>query len=81
MDELTTLLELLSNRSVMKRKEAIRRLHAHVHRQDAYLIGLSLHYVSEHDPAYTVRNLARQAFYRMGVSPPTGTVWDEAYAF
>jgi hypothetical protein len=81
MDEMDALMELLSSRSVLKRKEAIKRLHVHLHRQDAYLLRLSLHYLSEHDPAYTVRNLARQAFYRTGMSPPKGTVWDEAYAF
>jgi hypothetical protein len=78
---LAALLELLSNRRVLKRKEAIKRLRAYLHRQDAYLMWLSLHYVSEHDPTYTVRNLARQAFYGAGIPLPKGALWDEAHIF
>lgn len=81
MDELTRILEMLSSKRVLKRKAAIRELYAHLHSKDAYIARLSLHYVSEHDPAYTVRNIARQAFYRIGAPPSKDATWDKAYVF
>lgn len=81
MDDLNTIVEKLSSRSVLERKGAIRQLSAYLHRKDAYIARLSLHYVSQHDPAYTVRNIARQAFYRAGGPPPADGVWDKAYVF
>lgn len=80
MNELEAILAKLSSRSVLERRVAIRLLFAHLQGKDAYLARLSLHYVSEHDPAYTVRNIARQAFYRIG-QPPAAGVWDKAYMF
>jgi hypothetical protein len=75
-------LRRLSSKKVMERKEAIKALARLLHHQDAYLVRLSLHYVSLHDPSYTVRNLARQAFYRIG-EPPSADVhsWERAYLF
>jgi hypothetical protein len=81
MDELSTIMEKLASRSVLERKSAIRQLSPHLHRKEAYLARLSLHYISQHDPAYTVRNIARQAFYRVGEPPSADGVWDKAYAF
>ncbi len=81
MDAIAAILEMLSSRSVLKRKEAIKQLSAHLHLEDAYIARLSLHYVSEHDPAYTVRNIARQAFYRIGAPPSRDATWDKAYVF
>lgn len=81
MNEIAVILEKLSSKSVMERKQAIKRLSAHLHLKDAYMARLSLHYVSEHDPAYTVRNIARQAFYRVGVPPSRDATWDKAYVF
>jgi hypothetical protein len=81
MQQLEEILAKLSSKSVMERKEAIRELYAHLHGKDAYIARLSLHYVSEHDPAYTVRNIARQAFYRIGAPPSKDATWDKAYVF
>lgn len=81
MDELNAIVEKLSSRSILERKSAIRQLSAYLHRKDAYLARLSLHYVSQHDPAYTVRNIARQAFYRVGEPPSGDGLWDKAYLF
>lgn len=71
----------LSSRKVMERKSAIRALMTHIPRKEGYLARLSLHYVSIHDPCYTVRNLARQAFYRIGEPPPQDQAWDRTYLF
>lgn len=71
----------LSSKSVLARKDAIRQLSKYLHGKDAYIVRLSLHYVSEHDPAYTVRNIARQAFYRIGAPPSRDVIWDKAYVF
>jgi len=79
--QLEEIIAKLSSRSVLERKEAIRQLYAHLHTKDAYIARLSLHYVSEHDPAYTVRNIARQSFYRIGAPPPRDSTWDKAYVF
>jgi hypothetical protein len=81
MDEITAIMELLSSKSVLTRRVAIRQLSAHLHMKDAYMARLSLHYVSEHDPAWTVRNIARQAFYRIGAPPSKDATWDKAYVF
>jgi len=81
MDEtISTIIERLSSRSVMARKSAIRDLKRHIGRGDSHLARLSLHYVSEHDPCYTVRNIARQAFYAMCAPPPQGA-WEKAFLF
>ncbi|MFH0737430.1 MAG: hypothetical protein V1827_03005 [Candidatus Micrarchaeota archaeon] len=80
MDELHILIQQLSEKSVMKRKRAIIALKAHMHRHDAHLARLCLHYVSEHDPCYTVRNIARQAFYLIGEPPEEGS-WERHHLF
>ena len=64
----------------MKRKEAVRQLSRYIHHSEGYLARLSLHYVAEHDPSFTVRNIARQAFYRIG-EPPDGGSWERAFFF
>jgi hypothetical protein len=81
MNELEMMITRLSSKSVLERKAAIRELSAHLHNKDAYIARLSLHYVSVHDPAYTVRNIARQAFYRIGAPPSMDATWDKAYVF
>jgi hypothetical protein len=79
--EIYALLQKLSSKRVLERKEAIRCLSVHLHLKDAHIARLSLHYVSEHDPAYTVRNIARQAFYQVGAPPSRDATWDKAYVF
>lgn len=79
MEEVNTLLHMLSSRSIMQRKVAIRLLKKHM-KGGSYLAGLSLQYVSIHDPCYTVRNIARQALYPS--QPPNGaTVWEKVFSF
>lgn len=80
-DKLKRNLHRLSSKSVMERKEAIKELARLLHHEDAYMARLSLHYVSVHDPAYTVRNLARQAFYRIGSPDLDEKAWERAYLF
>lgn len=65
----------------MERKKAVKELMEYLHHGDAYLARLSLHYVSQHDPSHTVRNLARQAFYRIGNPPEDSQSWERAYIF
>jgi hypothetical protein len=74
-------LEKLSSRKVLERKKAIRELVRYINRPGGYLARLSLHYVAVHDPCYTVRNIARQAFYRIGGPPSDSNTWDKAYLF
>jgi hypothetical protein len=82
MERLKDILHKLSSKRVLERKKAIRELTMLLHRKEAYMARLSLHYVSIHDPSYTVRNLARQAFYRIGAPPEEDDhSWDEAYLF
>lgn len=80
-DRIKELLHKLSSKRIMERKEAIKELSRLLHHKDAHLARLSLHYVSEHDPAYTVRNLARQAFYKTGASSSEQKSWERAYLF
>ncbi len=75
------ILEKLSSKSVLERKAAIRELRYYLGHHDGYMARLSLHYVSEHDPSYTVRNIARQAFYRVAAGPPDGGSWERAFLF
>lgn len=82
MERIKDILQRLSSKKVTDRKRAIKELAAYLHRKEAFMARLSLHYVSVHDPCYTVRNLARQAFYRIGEPPQEdGHSWDEAYLF
>jgi hypothetical protein len=80
-DCISTILEKLSSKSVLERKAAIRELKAHIGHGDGYMARLSLHYVAEHDPSYTVRNIARQAFYKIREPPPSAGNWERAYLF
>ncbi|HSB47857.1 MAG TPA: hypothetical protein VLD37_07635 [Candidatus Bilamarchaeum sp.] len=77
-DDISGIMEMISSRSIMDRKAAIRQLKARIRSQS--MARLILHYVSEHDPSYTVRNVARQAFYAAG-EPPEQAVWEKHYLF
>lgn len=68
----------LSSRSVMERKKAIMELKRHMRK--SHMARLCVHYVSEHDPCYTVRNIARQAFYAH-TEPPSQGSWERAFSF
>jgi hypothetical protein len=82
MDDVTAhLLKRLSSRSVMERKAAIRELRRHIRSGGPHIARLSLHYVSEHDPCYTVRNIARQAFYSLHSPPPDAGAWEKVFLF
>jgi hypothetical protein len=82
MENIKDILHRLSSKRVLERKKAIKELTMFLHRKEAYMARLSLHYVSIHDPSYTVRNLARQAFYRIGDPPDEDNhSWDRAYLF
>jgi len=80
-DKIKESLHKLSSKKVMERKKALKQVLRHIHHKDAYLIRLSLHYISLHDPSYTVRNLARQAFYRIGGPPDGEQVWEKTHLF
>jgi hypothetical protein len=80
-EKILQILEKLSGRSVLGRKAAIRELRDYLGQHDGYMARLSLHYVAEHDPSYTVRNIARQAFYRVRAEPPDSGSWERAYLF
>lgn len=80
MDEIADILEMLSSRRVLARKEAIKMLRRHL-RRGSHMAGLSLLYVADHDPCYTVRNMARQAYYCLGAPPDTAGAWEKAYLF
>lgn len=77
-DYIAGIMRKLSGRSIMGRKAAIKELKAHI--RDERMARLLLHYVSEHDPSYTVRNIARQAFYASG-DPPEQAVWERHFLF
>ena len=79
-DEIREILLKLGSKSVMERKDAIRELKKHLVNKNSHIARLSLHYVSEHDPCYTVRNIARQAFYHLSAPPDAGS-WEKAYLF
>jgi hypothetical protein len=74
-------LHKLSSRSVLARKKAIQELKNLLKREGSYMAVLSLRYMAEHDPAYTVRNTARAALYMRGLPADDRIVWDKAYAF
>jgi len=78
MENVSTLLHMLSSKRVMERKLAIKLMKQHI--GSSYLAGLSLQYVSEHDPSYTVRNIARQA---VQPSRPINdaAVWEKVFSF
>lgn len=79
--KITATMHKLSSRRAAKRKRAIRELLGFLAHREGYLARLSLQYVAEHDPCYTVRNIARQAFYRVGSPPPAAAGWEKTHAF
>jgi len=76
--DISEIMKQLSSKSVAKRKRAIIRLKRHLRNDN--LARLCLHYISDHDPCYTVRNIARQAFYVVGEPPPAGS-WERHHLF
>lgn len=80
-EEIRESIRKLSSKRVMERKQALKELTRHLGHRDGYLARLSLLYVAEHDPSYTVRNIARQAFYRIGGPPKSPCIWERTYFF
>ncbi len=80
-EELSMIIGKLSSKRVMQRKAAIKALKARLGGQDGHMARLALHYVAEHDPCYTVRNVARQAFYKVSAPPESGASWERAFVF
>jgi len=80
-DKIKNAIRKLSSKRIMERKQAVKELTEFLKHKDGYLARLSLHYVSEHDPSFTVRNIARQAFYRIGGPPKATGGWERAYHF
>ncbi len=81
-EEIQEIMGSLSSKSVLKRKEAIKRLKMHLGTPEKGNIArLCLQYVAEHDPCYTVRNIARQAFYRVSEPPEGGASWEKSFVF
>lgn len=80
MDDMEIMIGMLTSKSVMERKEAIKLLKPHV-REGSSIAALSLLYVAEHDPCYTVRNMARQAYYCIGQPPETSGSWETVRIF
>jgi hypothetical protein len=78
MEDVSTLLHMLSSKRVMERKLAIKLLKKHI--GSSYLAALSLQYVSEHDPCYTVRNIARQTVQPFK-STNDDVVWEKVFSF
>lgn len=77
-EDIAGIMKKLSSRSILARKSAIRELKVHI--RDENMARLLLQYVAEHDPCYTVRNIARQAFYAAG-DPPEAAAWEKHYVF
>ena len=73
--------DMLSSKSVMARKAGIRMLKQSIASGSGYMAALTLRYVAEHDPVWTVRNTARAALYVHGFGAEEKVVWDKAYAF
>ncbi|VVC04400.1 Uncharacterised protein [Candidatus Bilamarchaeum dharawalense] len=74
-DVIAVLIKKLSSKSVLERKEAIRGLKQHM--GNSHMARLSLDYISEHDPSYTIRNLARQALPTQEKTP----IWERTHVF
>ncbi|NYZ73775.1 hypothetical protein H0O00_01405 [Candidatus Micrarchaeota archaeon] len=81
VDDIAEIIRMLSSRSVVERKRAIRELKKHMHGPHSHMLRLSLQYMAEHDPCYTVRNIAKQAFYITGVSMPQNGGWERVFVF
>ncbi len=75
------IMHMLSSDKVMERRAAIRLLKEQIRDGRGFLASLSLKYVSEHDPCYTIRNIARQALYLCDNAPEAKVTWDKAYMF
>lgn len=80
-EDISDLLHRLSSKSVMERKSAIKQLKRTLFGGSGYLAALSLVYVSEHDPSFTVRNIARQALYARPMPVDQNIAWDKVYSF
>lgn len=80
-DEISRLFDKLASKSVLERKVAIKALKRYADHKDGHMVRLSLHYVSEHDPCYTVRNVARAVCYSIRAPPPDHAAWEHTYAF
>ncbi len=80
-DKTADIIRMLSSRSVVERKLAIKELKRHINGPHGHMLRLSLQYMAEHDPSYTVRNIARQAFYTTGVSLPQNGGWERVFVF
>ncbi len=78
MDEMSVLY-MLSSKRVLVRKAAIKELKDHL--RDSHMARLSLRYVSEHDPCYTVRNIARQAVQGFEAASRHEASWERTYLF
>ena len=79
--ESLNIMHMLSSGKVMERRIAIRLLKEQIREGNGSLALLSLKYVSEHDPCYTIRNIARQALYLGSTAPEAKVVWDKSYMF
>ena len=77
-EDIAGIMKRLSSKSILERKTAIRELKSHIRNEN--MARLLLQYVAEHDPSYTVRNIARQAFYAAG-EPPEAAAWEKHYVF
>ena len=77
-EDIAGIMKKLSSKSILERKTAIRELKSHIRNEN--MARLLLQYVAEHDPSYTVRNIARQAFYAAG-EPPEAAAWEKHYVF
>jgi hypothetical protein len=75
------IMHMLSSGKVMERRAAIRLMKEQMREGKGFLALLSLRYVSEHDPCYTIRNVARQALYIGNAYPESKVLWDKAYLF
>jgi hypothetical protein len=76
-DSIVYLMKKLSSKSICERKAAIKALKRHVNSNNAPIASLSLNYVCEHDPSFTVRNLARQALSEQKIN----AVWEKTHIF
>lgn len=72
-------LHKLSCKRALVRKQGIKELKGHL--GSNHMARISLHYISEHDPNFTVRTLARRAFFDIAVIPDEPHAWDKTYSF
>lgn len=81
MIELLKIMNKLSDSRVLVRKSGISELKRYLSRGGGkvHLARLSLEYLSSYDPAYTIRNLARQAL-DMPVHSQS-SCWEKVHSF